>query len=124
MATRFIATKECAVHPKIWEELIQRKENDTTLICKSVGLQGRALKNKLAQQILDLESKGGGLQEMIPLLAGQKAKVAWETGEVDEAALMVGQSIGLIKEVLTCKELIESMVEEARTIFANNLARF
>lgn len=44
MATRFIATKECAVHPKIWEELIQRKENDTTLICKSVGLQGRALK--------------------------------------------------------------------------------
>lgn len=61
---------------------------------------------------------------MIPLLAGQKAKVAWETGEVDEAALMVGQSIGLIKEVLTCKELIESMVEEARTIFANNLARF
>jgi NAD(P)H-dependent flavin oxidoreductase YrpB (nitropropane dioxygenase family) len=37
---------------------------------------------------------------------------------------MVGQSIGLIKEVLTCKELIESMVEEARTIFANNLARF
>ena len=115
MATRFIATKECAVHPKIWEELIQRKENDTTLICKSVGLQGRALKNKLAQQILDLESKGGGLQEMIPLLAGQKAKVAWETGEVDEAALMVGQSIGLIK-VLTCKD-IRSMVEEARTIF-------
>ena len=105
MATRFIATKECAVHPKIWEELIQRKENDTTLICKSVGLQGRALKNKLAQQILDLESKGGGLQEMIPLLAGQKAKVAWETGEVDEAALMVGQSIGLIKKCLPVKNL-------------------
>ena len=33
MATRFIATKECAVHPNIWEELIQRKENDTTLTC-------------------------------------------------------------------------------------------
>ena len=44
MATRFIATKECAVHPDIWEELIRRQENDTTLICKSIGLQGRALK--------------------------------------------------------------------------------
>jgi len=124
MATRFIATKECAVHPRVWEELIRRQENETTLICKSVGLQGRALKNKLAQQVLDLESKGAGLAELIPLLSGQKAKTAWQTGEVDDAALMVGQSIGLVKEVTTCKELIESMVEEARTIMAKNLARF
>ena len=124
MATRFIATKECAVHPKVWEELIKRQEHETTLICKSVGLQGRALKNKLAQQVLELEGQGAGLPEIIPLLSGQKAKTAWETGEVDDAALMVGQSIGLVKEVTTCKELIESMVEEARTILANNLARF
>jgi NAD(P)H-dependent flavin oxidoreductase YrpB (nitropropane dioxygenase family) len=124
MATRFIATKECAVHPDIWEELIRRQENDTTLICKSIGLQGRALKNQLAQQILDLESQGAGLAEMIPLLSGQKVKAAWQNGDVDNAAFMVGQSIGLIKEVTTCKELIESMVEEARTIFAKNLARF
>lgn len=124
MATRFIATKECAVHPRVWEELIKRQENDTTLICKSVGLQGRALKNQLAEQVLELESKGGGLAEMIPLLSGQKARTAWETGEVDNAALMVGQSIGLVKEVTTCAELIQSMVKEAQDIFARNLARF
>lgn len=124
MATRFIATKECAVHPRVWEELIQRQEHETTLICKTVGLQGRALKNKLAEQVLELESKGASLADLVPLLSGQKAKTAWQTGEVDDAALMVGQSIGLVKEVTTCKELIESMVEEARTILANNLARF
>jgi len=89
-----------------------------------VGLQGRALKNKLAEQVLELESKGASLADLVPLLSGQKAKTAWQTGEVDDAALMVGQSIGLVKEVTTCKELIESMVEEARTILANNLARF
>lgn len=123
MATRFIATKECAVHPRVWEELIKRQENDTTLICKSVGLQGRALKNQLAEQVLELESKGGSLAEMIPLLSGQKARTAWETGEVDNAALMVGQSIGLVKEVTTCAELIQSMAKEAQDIFAKNLAR-
>lgn len=124
MATRFIATRECAVHPRIWEELINRQENDTTLICKSVGLQGRALKNQLAEQILELESQGGGLGEMIPLLSGARARSAWETGEVDNAALMVGQSIGLIKEVTTCQELIQSMVQEAKAIFEKNLARY
>ncbi|MDD3852840.1 MAG: nitronate monooxygenase [Syntrophomonadaceae bacterium] len=123
MATRFIATKECAVHDKVYKELINRQENDTTLICKSVGLQGRALKNQLAQQVLDLEEKGGKLEEMIPLLSGQRAKDAWTTGEVDNAALMVGQSIGLVKEVTTCQELITSMVNEAEAIFRNNLAR-
>lgn len=124
MATRFIATKECAVHDKVYEELINRQEHETTLICKSVGLQGRALKNQLAQQVLDLEEKGGKLEEMIPLLSGQRAKNAWTTGEVDNAALMVGQSIGLVKEVTTCQELITSMVNEAEAIFHNNLARF
>lgn len=124
MATRFIATKECQVHPKIWEELIKREEHETTLICKTMGLQGRALKNKLTEQVLEIESKGGDLMEIIPLLSGQRAKEAWTTGEVDNAALMVGQSIGMIKEVVTCEELITSMVKEAKETFEKQLARF
>lgn len=124
MATRFIATKECDVHEKIYAELINRQEHETTLICKSVGLQGRALKNKLADQILELEEKGGSLEEMIPLLSGKRAREAWQTGETDNAALMVGQSIGLIKEVTTCEELIQSMVRDAKAEMEKNLARF
>jgi NAD(P)H-dependent flavin oxidoreductase YrpB (nitropropane dioxygenase family) len=124
MATRFIATKECAVHPRIWEELIKREEHETTLICKSIGLQGRALKNDLARQILDMEAKGAKIEELIPLLAGQRSLDAWQTGDVENAPLMVGQSIGLIKEVTTCAELIQSMVDDARAILERNLARF
>ncbi len=124
MATRFIATKECDVHENIYKELINRQEHETTLICKSVGLQGRALKNKLANQILELEEKGGSLEEMIPLLAGSRAKDAWQTGEIDNAALMVGQSIGLVKEVTTCAELIQSMVKDAKAQMEKNLAMF
>ena len=124
MATRFIATRECDVHPKVYDELIQRQENETTLICKSVGLQGRALKNKLAEHVLELEAQGSGLAELIPLLSGQKAKEAWKTGETDTAAIMVGQSVGLVKEVTTCEELIQSMVREAKETMQKNLARF
>ncbi|WP_054692011.1 NAD(P)H-dependent flavin oxidoreductase [Syntrophomonas palmitatica] len=123
MATRFIATRECQVHPRIWDELINRQENETALICKSVGLQGRALKNKLVEKILKLESQGATIGELIPLLSGARVQQAWKTGECDDAAFMVGQSIGLVKEVTTCQELIESMVRDARIIMEKNLAR-
>lgn len=124
MATRFIATKECQVHPAIWQELIRRQENETTLICKSIHLQGRALKNELVDKILKIEEEGGGLEKLLPLLSGQRVKEAWQTGDVEGAAFMVGQSVGLIKDVVTCQELLEGMVREAQEILRQSLAKF
>jgi len=124
MASRFIATEECQVHPEIKAEMIRRQEMDTTLICKTVGLQGRALKNELVDQILEVEARGGSLMELMPLLTGQRSLAAWQNGDVQGATLMVGQSIGLIKEVMTCQELLDSMVKEAEEILRRNLARF
>ena len=114
MATRFVATKECEVHDNIKQELIKRQEFETTLICKSIGLQGRAIKNKVVEQVLDMESKGCGLEQLIPLIAGKRVKEAWASGNVDIAPMMMGQSVGLVRDVPTCKELIERMVAEAK----------
>ncbi len=113
MASRFIATRECAVHENIKQELIRRQEFETTIFGKSIGLQGRALKNKVIEEIVAIEARGGGLQELIPLLSGERMKEAWEDGNVERAPLMVGQSIGLIKGVLSCKELLDTMAKEA-----------
>lgn len=124
MATRFIATKECEVHPNIYDELIKRQEQDTTLICKSIGLQGRALKNELVNQILAIEERNGGPDEIIPLMSGHRSNAAWQNGDVDSAALMVGQSVGLIKDVVSCQELLDGMVTEAEEILRRSLAFF
>jgi NADH:quinone reductase (non-electrogenic) len=114
MATRFVATKECDVHDNIKQELIRRQENETTLICKSIGLQGRAIKNKLAEDVLCLEAQHAGLDKLIPLMSGKRVKEAWETGDVDIAPMMMGQSVGLVKDVPTCKELVQRMAAEAK----------
>jgi nitronate monooxygenase len=114
MATRFVATKECEVHDNIKQEIIRRQEFETALICKSIGLQGRAIKNKVVEQVLDMESKGCGLEQLIPLIAGKRVKEAWASGNVDIAPMMMGQSVGLVRDVPTCKELIERMVAEAK----------
>jgi nitronate monooxygenase len=114
MASRFIATKECQVHENIKQELIRRQEFDTVIYGKSIGLQGRGLKSKVIEEVLAIEARQGGFEELIPLLSGQKVKEAWETGDVNYAPLMVGQSIGLIHDIPTCQELMERMAEECR----------
>lgn len=114
MASRFIATKECEVHDNIKQELIRRQEFDTVIYGKSIGLQGRGLKSKVLEEVLAIEARHGGFEELIPLLSGQKVKEAWETGDVDYAPLMVGQSIGLINDIPTCAELLERMAAEAK----------
>ena len=113
MASRFIATKECEVHDNIKQELIRRQEFETVIYGKSIGLQGRGLKSKVLEEVLAIEARHGGFEELIPLLSGQKVKEAWETGDVNYAPLMVGQSIGLINDIPTCKELLERMAAQA-----------
>lgn len=114
MASRFIATRECEVHDAIKEELVARKENDTIIFGKQSGLQGRALKNKVISEIMSIEERGGDFfEEIVPLMAGERVKMAWADGNVDIAPLMVGQSIGLIKDLPSCQELLEQMAIDA-----------
>jgi NAD(P)H-dependent flavin oxidoreductase YrpB (nitropropane dioxygenase family) len=119
MASRFINTQECNVHQNIKDELIKRRENDTTLIGKSFSLQGRALKNQLTDTVLKMESEGKSIEEVFPLITGQRVKQAWQSGDVESAAFMVGQSIGLINDVPTCKdEEAFAIINESRSKLA------
>jgi NADH:quinone reductase (non-electrogenic) len=114
MASRFVATQECDVHDNIKREILKRQEFETLIFGKSIGLQGRALKNRVIEEVLAIEARGGGLAELIPLLSGQRIRDAWEKGDTDYAPLMVGQSIGLIRDIPTCRELFERMAAEAQ----------
>ncbi|HOS39897.1 MAG TPA: nitronate monooxygenase [Spirochaetota bacterium] len=113
MASRFMATTDCPIHDRVKQELVNRQEQDTTLICKSIHLQARALRNKTVEDILEVERTGGGLEGLLPLISGQRMVKVWEEGDVEHAPMMVGQSIGLIHDVVSCTELLERMVAEA-----------
>ncbi|HQP49538.1 MAG TPA: nitronate monooxygenase, partial [Spirochaetota bacterium] len=119
MATRFMATKECQVHDNIKQEILKRQETDTTLICKSIGLQGRAIKNKVVQDILEAESRGANIQELAPLITGERCREAWVNGDVDVAPMMMGQTLGRIHDIVTCEQLLARMAQEAQ----NEIAR-
>lgn len=120
MASRFIATQECLANVKIKEELVRRQEFETTMICKTLNMQMRCLKNVIAQKVLDVEAGNGTFEDVLPYMLGEKSKTAWEVGDADMAPLAVGQSIGLINDVPTCRELLERMVGQAEGLLGGS----
>jgi NAD(P)H-dependent flavin oxidoreductase YrpB (nitropropane dioxygenase family) len=52
----------------------------------------------------------------IPMISGQRGKKALMLGDVDEGTMTCGQGVGLIKNELTVKEVIEGMVKGAETL--------
>lgn len=128
MATRFLATQESGVHPNIYKVLLEKKEYDTSLNLQTLlgdfGLQVRALRNGIMRKVEEVEVAGGDLADLLPLISGQRAKKVWEEGNVEEAMLTIGQSVGRINDIPTVDELVGRMVVEAKEAMQKTLAKF
>ena len=107
---------ECHVHEKVHQELINRQENETVLYGNTIGLQGRALINDSIRKVMEAESRGGKLEEILPHISGQYGDAIWKEGNMNIGLIPVGQSIGLIHDTVTCKELLDRIVKEAEEI--------
>lgn len=111
MGTHFVVTKECQVHPNYKERILKAKDIDTRVTGRSTGHPVRALRNEMTKKYLELESKGAGLEELEYLALGALRKAVVE-GDVKNGSVMSGQIAGLVKEELTCKQLIDKLVSE------------
>jgi len=116
MGTRFMASKECDMHPKIKEWLLQLGEADTVLIQRSIKNTSRVVKTEYSQRILEMEEKGATLEELMPLISGRRGRDAYITGDVSNSTISVGQAVGLIHDTPSVKEIIEGIISEAKLI--------
>lgn len=113
MGTVFVATKESPAHPRFKQSLLRAAECDTVLIQRSVKNQTRVLKNKAALAVLAMEEKKATLEELMPLITGERGRKAFLEGELDYGCTSVGQGIGLLKEILSVQEVIDRFVQGA-----------
>jgi len=120
MASRFMATTECRMNHKVKDELVNRQEFDTMLYGKTLEFQGRAMKNQVLKQIQDMEAKHATLNELAPFLSGLRQTAIWDEGDIEAGLVPVGQSIGLIHDVVSCKELVERMVKQAEALLSGS----
>jgi NAD(P)H-dependent flavin oxidoreductase YrpB (nitropropane dioxygenase family) len=124
MGTRFMATQEAPVHPEVKEWLIRASERDTMVIMRSLRNTERVLRNPVAEKVTEMEKEGATLEELAPLLSGERGRELLETGELDRGLQTAGQVVGLIRDIPTVKELIDSIVSQAREIIEERLSKF
>ena len=116
MGTRFMASKECPLHPKIKEWLLSAKETDTLMIERSIKNAARVMKTDFTQRVLEMEEKGATLEELVPLISGLRGKQALDEGDVNAGSIACGQVVGLIHDIPSVKEIIDGMISEAKLI--------
>ena len=113
MGTRFLATHECPVHDAVKEWMIRAEVDDTIMIQRSIGSPMRVAKNAMAREVVDLEARGARLDELLPLITGRRNPTVYSEGKLDEAIWSCGQAVGLVADILTCRELIERIMASA-----------
>ena len=125
MGTRFVASKECAFHPKLKEWFTQLTEKDTMLVHRKINNLERVIRTEFTQKILELEEKDTPTEQILPLIAGDKVRSAYETGETTNAMITAGQTVGLIHDIPSVKEIIDRIIIEAENIIKrlNNIER-
>ena len=116
MGTRFMASKECPLHPKIAQWMVNARETDTLLIERSIKNTARVMKTEFAQRVLELEEKGATLEELLPFISGDRSKQSYLSGDVNDSVIACGQVVGLIDELPSVKELIDGIISEATVI--------
>ena len=113
MGTRFVVTNECRVHPAYKERIIRAKDIDTRVTGRSTGHPIRALRNDMTKAYLQKEQEGASTEEL-ELLASGALRRAVQEGDIHNGSLMSGQIAGLIKEEVSCKQLIDTLVSQTK----------
>ncbi len=112
MGTRFVVAKESVVHENYKQRLIKASDIDSTVTGRSHGHPIRCLRNQMTREYLKLEKEGRSFEELEYLTLGTLRK-AVQDGDVKNGTVMAGQIAGMIDREMTCKEMIDEMIEEA-----------
>jgi len=116
IGTLFMATKECQIHENYKQAIINTTDESTAVVGRFTGHPVRVIKNKLAEEFLKFEKKNPFPEELkSEKMAGGKVPL----GNVDAAPLLCGIAAGGIKEIKTCKQVIEDLVGSAQEAIAS-----
>lgn len=111
MGTHFVVTDECRVHDNYKERILKASDIDTRVTGRSTGHPVRALRNATTKKYLELEQKGTSFEELEALTIGGLRRAVVE-GDVKTGSVMAGQSAGMVREKMSCKDLIRKLVKE------------
>ena len=113
MGTRFVCSIECEAHDAYKQMLLRAGDRDAIVTARSTGHPVRVLKNKFTRDLLRLEKEGIS-QEDIERMGTGRLRMAVQDGDMVNGSVMAGQIAGMLDDILTCEEIIDRVLLEAR----------
>ncbi len=124
MGTRFIATQEAPVHPRVKEAIVGASELDTRLVMRPLRNTERVLNNSAAERLLEKERTLGAdlkFEDIIDEVAGVYPRIMMD-GDMEAGVWSCGMVVGLIHDIPTVQELIDRIMGEANALISDRLA--
>lgn len=113
VGTRFFLSEEAPALRKGKEMVAaMADEMSTTLVLRRFTNTTRVLNNGLAVKVSELERSGAPFEEIAPLASGRRLKKAFETGDLEDGVLTIGQVSGILHDILPVQEIMDRMMEE------------
>lgn len=122
MGTRFLASDEAPVADIVKQRIVDASELDTNLILRTLHNTVRVAKNEVSDQVVELLEQGATFAEVQPLVAGARGRKVFEDGDLNAGVWAVGLGQGLIREVLSCADIVQGTVAQAREVLARAAA--
>ena len=121
LGTRFMATTECQIHDKYKQAIVDSNCEDIVVVARFTNHPVRVIKNKLAEEILELEKNNPFPEEInSEKFAGSKVSA----GNIENAPLLCGLCAEGISDIKSCKEIIDSIVLDTKEAILETLKRY
>ena len=121
LGTRFMASTECQIHDKYKQAIIDAHCEDIVVVARFTNHPVRVIRNKLADEILELE-KNNPFPEEIRSEKFAGSKVA--AGNIENAPLLCGLCAEGITDIQSCKEIIENISRDAKEAIVETFKKY
>ncbi|MCP4754155.1 MAG: enoyl-[acyl-carrier-protein] reductase FabK [Proteobacteria bacterium] len=115
MGSRFIVTQEAPVPQNVKEHIVGRTEDETIVTDNFTGVRCRVIKNEFSESLVEMSKNGSDPWEIMTVGVG-KIRKAYVEGDIVGGSLTFGQVCGMIDDIPTCQELLDSITSEAESI--------
>lgn len=113
VGTRFFLSEEAPALREGKEMVIRElDETGTTLVLRRFQNTTRVLNNGLAARVKEMELNGATIQELAPYISGRRLKTAFETGNLDDGILTIGQINGILHDIKPVRVIMDDMMDE------------
>jgi NAD(P)H-dependent flavin oxidoreductase YrpB (nitropropane dioxygenase family) len=113
LGSRMLAAKELWSHPDYKQLVVESDEKANCIVMSSFRRHHRVLRNRAAEEVLELEARGvDDIEAYADLISGEQVRKAYETGDYSIGMLDFGQSVVFANKLQSVEEIYDELIDD------------